>query len=603
MTDENLENNEIENVEETSPRTRPLPYATDPGYKDLLLKYQNGDWDACTSLIETLLKNYPGDSGLIEFQNEVRVKQSLQQSTVVTDKEDRRKNVLKTGGMIGIIVIVLGAIIIFGYSAISKYTTRVSSAQQTQQAETSYRTLRTKLENAEDLIQSGRPTGALLLLEEIQEVDPEFEGLAETIERAETIVYLDTLLAEANQQYVDGLLEESLQTYQKIDSIEPSYRDTRLRMSQVEQDIEINRLLAEISASYDIQDWQAVIDAYEAIIELDPATDLDEHREKLFTAYMNLIIETADKIDSTIEDVDKAQEYYKAALALFPQDREFAGERAELQKLATKLIANNYFLFAMDLLETEGYGPDTMYEVLRILNAANNIGAGSPAIEQEIERATLFVSGFDQLVVADLDGAIDDLELLYRQDPDYGEGLVQYLLFEAYLARGDLLFTYAEYEAARGEYELAETFAWGDHGNALRLFEVEIRIGYALRRLGLMTEAAEYYNYALNLVNFHDKVRVTGEIEQIENFEAAREALLIKDEWNAARLFEIVLEDVSVIYTLEEAEVKRGQSLYMLAFDTGSTASALREINELGVITSFKYDQQIQIPRFIEADE
>ncbi|MBN2045275.1 MAG: hypothetical protein JW757_09665 [Anaerolineales bacterium] len=603
MTDQNLESNQFEPIEENNPRTRPQPYANDPAYQELLRQYQNGDWSACHDLIEELLSRYPGDPGLFEFQTEVRVKQSLQKSNLVTAKEDRRRFVFKTGAWVIIGGVVLVLVLAGAFVGIGRYQARLNYVRATQQAETLLYSLTTKLSNANDLIRSGRPTGALALLEEIQEIDPEFEGLTEAIGQAEELIRLDELYLQAGQYYAGGMLEDALATYQEIEDAMPSYKDTRLRIREVEQVIEIDRLVSVIHDSYDNFEWQAMVDAKDAIFELNPATNLTEVDEKLFTAYMNLIIEVAEKDDATLEDIDLAQEYYKAALALFPQNKEFADERAELQKLATRLISNNYYIFAMDLLETEGYGPETMAEALRLLNLANNIGAGSPAITLEIERATLFAQGFDKMARSDYEGAITDLELLYRQEPGYGNGIVQYLLFEAYQAQGDVFYTYADYDSARDNYELAETFAWGDYGNTLRLFEVEIRIGYTLRRLGLLEEAAEYYNYALNLVSYQDRVRQFGEISQIEDYEAAREALAIKDEWNAARLFETVLEDYSVIYTVEEAQAKRGQSLFMVAYNSGSTVNALRQVNDLGILTSFRYDQQIQIPLFLEDAE
>jgi tetratricopeptide (TPR) repeat protein len=539
----------------------------------------------------------------LEFQDEIRIKHVLQVSNEMSDKEDRRKTLIRFGMWLAIGVVVIGGLLTVVFFSMNRYQTRVNAVRETQQAQIQYQTLNTKLENAQDLLRSGRPADAMEFLEEIEAEDPEFPGLEEAVAQAEKLIDLATRYQEATQYLDDGMLEEALSAFQKIEEIEPSYRDTRIRISQAEEALEIIQLKADIETSYEQQDWQAVVDASERIMELDSATDLSGLDDKLFTAYMNLIVATADRIDATIEDIDRAQEYYRAALALFPQSREYAREREELQSLATRLIANNYYIFAMDLLKTEGYGPGTMYEVLRLLNKANTTSEGSPAIDLEIRRGTLFVNGFDKLAAGELDGGIEDLELLYRQDPDYGEGLVQYLLFEAYMSRGDLLFTYGEYDNARADYELAETFAWGDNSNNLRLFEIEIRIGYTLRRLGQLEEAAEYYNYALNLVDFRDRVRRLGEVSQIEEFEAALVAFANKDEWNAARLFETVLEDYSVIYTYEETEVKRGQSLYMLAFESGSTVGAIREENDLGIITSFKFDQVLQLPLFVEADE
>ena len=56
-------NKDIETEDNEAPEipideTRPLPYAKDPLYKDLLKHYQNADWDAGLEVINSMLKEY-----------------------------------------------------------------------------------------------------------------------------------------------------------------------------------------------------------------------------------------------------------------------------------------------------------------------------------------------------------------------------------------------------------------------------------------------------------------------------------------------------------------------------------------------------------------
>jgi tetratricopeptide (TPR) repeat protein len=445
-------------------------------------------------------------------------------------------------------------------------------------------------------LQAERATDALELLREIQSVAPDFMEVSELITEAERLYALGQEYTQALQLYNQGSLEDALEIFKRIEEQEPGFRDTGLKIAEIEDELEIQRLFGVIDVSSQVQDWQAVIDAYDQILALDPTTSFDGLEEILFLGYLNLIREIAGSDDVTIDDIDRATEYYYNALALLPQNREFAAEREELQRVATTLIGNRYYLFAVDLLNSQGFSPSVMNEALRLLRLADNIGAGSPAITAAIEQAELFVTGYDALSNGRYGDAISQLEGLYRLDADYGDGMVQYLLYEAYTARGDLLYTYGDYVEARSDYELAETFGWGDYGNALRLFEVEIRIGFTLRRLYLLNEAAEYYNYAFSLIEFEEKAYQSGDNDLIATWEDAQVAFARNDEFNAARLFESVLEKIEVAYSFETVEVSRGDSIFEIAYNYGSTAQIIRDYNQLGVVTVFKVDQEITVP-------
>ena len=65
------------NLETPIDETRPLPYAKDPLYKDLLKHYQNADWDAGLDVLKSMLKEYPNDPGLLEFEHEIQMRVSM----------------------------------------------------------------------------------------------------------------------------------------------------------------------------------------------------------------------------------------------------------------------------------------------------------------------------------------------------------------------------------------------------------------------------------------------------------------------------------------------------------------------------------------------
>lgn len=585
---------------EEGSKTQPLPYAQDPGYQALLTAYQNGDWAESERLVTDLLTRFPDDKNLLQFQNEIGVKAGLQHLADEQAAIERRESRIKLATRAALGTVILLVVGFIGYLALSAYQTRVAAIRAEQTAAALAITLETKSHNAEALLQAGREEEALDLYLEIQSLDPDFPGIDEKVAEASLLVQIEEQYQLGMQQQADGDLEQAHETFVELKTLAPFYRDVNQRILQIEDDIEIETLRARIPIAHSEGEWEEVVQAYARMKEIDPGVDHSDLDEYIFISFRNLIVETADQADVTLEEIDTAESYYRQALSIAPQSREFAGERAELQEVATRLIANRYYLFAVDLMVSGYYSEDSIKETLRILNLANSIGAGSPTITNEIERTQLFLDGFMALSDGRLDAAIEDLEALFRQNPNFAEGFVEYLLYEAYLARGDLFYTFSEFTNAQQDYEKAEVFARGDHGSLMQLFQIEIRIGYNLRRMTLLRESAEYYQYALELIDLSARAAALGETELAQDYQAARTAAAQGDHWNATRLFESVIGNIDKIYDAEAITVSRGASIFQLAFSNGSSVSAIRNVNNLGSLSTFRFDQEISIPVILE---
>ena len=604
MTDElnnNIETEDSENGEAPLEEARPLPYAADPNYKDLLKHYQNADWDAGLDVITSLLKVYPEDPGLLEFEHEIQMRVSMQRVGQESDRVERREQLIKVGTQV-VIGLVAATIVFFAIRwGFNLYNSRVDQARLERTQVALAQELASKYESAEKYMQGGRINEALALYEEIQEIDPEYDEVSAKIVEAEALLELEAVYQQGRSEYLDGELETAKQTLQKVLSVNPRYKDAAIIVKNIDNTLTIEALRQQAQEAYENNDWKGVVQSTEEIKRIDNTTDLSDLEVQIFTSLMNLVIETAESGNASVEDVELAERYYREALALFPQNKDFAKERAELQRVASDLVANKFYIFALQLIEQEDYSIESMEEALRLLNKATNIGTGSPAIAAEISQLTLFLSAFDNFVGRRWEQAIDRFEQLYRTSPDYGNGMLKYLIYETYLARGDTFYSFAEYSNARTDYEAAETYARvSDQGNTLRLYQIEIRIGYTLRKLALPAEASEYFSYALNLVNFSDKLEA-NEQDIWNTYLEAEASLAGKDYWNAARLFEILLEDADTIYDFETLSISRGDSLAHIAFQYGSSVDAILLSNpNLGDSLTARTDQEIRIPILAE---
>lgn len=603
MTDEmneDIETEENEPVELPDEETRPLPYAKDSEYLDLLKYYQNADWEDALNVLKSLLAKYPEDAALLEFQHEIQMRFNMQQVGQIYDRAEKQQQFARIGLRV-LIALAVAAVLIFAVNfGIDFIQARVEADQVARTQAAQAQSLAAKFANAEKFMRADRVTEALTLLEEIQAEDPAYEGVAEMIEQAQAREALAELYQQGRAEYETGDLDSAKETLKSVLEVDPRYKDAASLVNRIENIQSIDALRVQASQAYQDGDWLGVVTAFEEIKEIDNSTDTTDLEEELFISYMNLVIETAEGGEATVEDVGQAEQYYRAALAIFPQNKEFEKERADLQRIAINLLANKFYIYAVDLIEQEDYSIDSMREALKLLTRASNIGSGSPAIASEISQLTDFLTAFDNYTARRWESAIDGFEQLYRISPDYANGMLKYLLYETYLARGDTFYSFAEYENAREDYNMAETFAWGDEGNKLRLFQIEIRIGSTLRRLTLAGEASEYYSYALTLVNFPEKLGA-GQQELSETWQEAEGSLASGDFWNAARLYEILLEDVEMVYQFETISIRRGDSLAHLAFRYGSSVDAILLYNDnLGDSLIVRSDQEIRIPTLVE---
>lgn len=604
MTEElhnDSENEEMEPVPASEEiRTRPLPYANDPAYGELLKHYQNADWNACLPVVESLLQAYPEDENLLEFKQEIEMRNSLLKLSLETESQDRRENLKKIGIRVLIGFGIFAVVLIAAFWAYNSYQARVAQRNlEIQQTETASK-LAGMYENAQNLLDGGRADEALELFLEIQAEDPEYEGLAENIAEAESLIALEAKYVEANRLYADGDLEGALEIFREIVEEDQRYKDASLLVTQIENTLKINELMIVAENAFGAGEWKMVVETVDQILEIDATADISSLDLALFTSYLNLVIETASKADVTLEDVDKAYEYYRKALAIFPQDREFENERAELQRTAISLLANKYLLYAKELLETENYSQQAVEQALSFLNRANNIGSGSEALESEIRVLQLYLSILEDFNNFRWDSAISSLEQLKRTDENYANGMVAYLLYEAYLSRGTTLSDFGEYTLARSDFDQAEIYARGDSGNLLRIFSTQIAVGANLRRLSLTELAANIYRFAANQVHFVSKLG-SDYPDQLNAFYEAEAAYAEGDYWNAARLYEIALEDTSMIYETTAVTVTRGTMIGQVAFQNGSSIGAILQLNpQLGENLVVRSDMEIQVPTLAE---
>ncbi len=571
-------------------------YQDSPIYQELILYFQRAEWKMCLENINTLLAQYPEDVHLASLASDVEFRLAVEmkeQQISDRDKSEARQRLLARVLSIVLWVALVTVLFLVFQKAYQVY---IANLKVNQEAALLDQTLTTLLNDGDIYLESGRPEEALRLYYEIQRLDPDFMQLDERIARARRLLEIETAYQQAYEAFESGDINLAAGLLEDIQRIAPGYKNVDILVGKIETQRKIDRLLNEMQDQFAEGNWEGVIDAHEQLKKLAPFTQVDEIDQILFISYRNLIIEIAGDVDASLDDIEAAERYYRAALALFPQDKKYALERDELQRVAVDLLANKYYLYGVGLLKSSNYSVEGVQEAIRILNKAENIGSGSPVIRDEIGKAQLFLESYNLFLGQSWDAAIDGLEQLRRKDEEYADGMLKYLLYEAYLARGDSLLAYSEFDGALLDYQDAEKYAWANEDNKMRLFQVQVRIAYVLSRQWRYAEAAEFYRYAFGLIEYRKRLTTTESQDLLDILDNAMTAFNNGDPITATRYYQKALEEEKKLYTYELVRVWHGDSLAQVAYFHNSTVGALLQSNRLGNNLVIENDQEILVP-------
>lgn len=559
-----------------------LPYRKTPEYRRLLEHFQSAEWEACLVSLDRLLADFPDDTHLVDFRHDVQVRSEREHHSARQSASDqqvaRRQAVARTvfGGVAVILMVGVGLWLAGAYR--QEETRRMLAVQATQTADA----LTAQEEMAAVFMKVGRAQEALDLYLEIQQTDPLRAGLGEAMAAARQAVAAEQSYQQGLRAMQAGDNARALELLQEVARLEPNYKDTAGLIEEVSKRQQVAALVQAIDEAYDRGDFGAVILNHEAIQALDPYADLSELEEKLFSSYQDVILKIAAKPDPTTEEIEAAARYYRTALALFPQSIAYAREQKELQEVAIELLASQYYLQGINLLENSDYTIEGLQQSMLVLQRAREKAPDSVLADAAIEKAEKFIDAYDALVRSDWDKAISVFEDLYKRDSEFAGGRVRSFLYDAHVARGDLLMLNADFAGALADFQAAEQHAWAQQENVLRLFQIEIRVAGALRKLGRLDQAVEFYQFSFKQMSAAANLSKPENSDLRETIAQAELAVSQGNAVGALDLYEQAVEESDPLYDLKEINARRGDTLPNIAFERGSTLVSLISANDLG---------------------
>ncbi|MBN2228163.1 MAG: hypothetical protein JW779_01145, partial [Candidatus Thorarchaeota archaeon] len=429
-------------------------------------------------LANALREKYPDAKDIRQLQEEIEIRLLLEKLFKIKVRNTRIRNVI-SASIIIFMIILIGYLIYSSFAnfrqTLSEQLTNNQQEIQTQQ-ETAIESL---VLQAQTLLDSQNLTLARDIIEEIEQLNPEDQSIPSLRATESYISELDELYTEAQAEQTEGNLDQALTLYEQIAGEFPNFRDVNLQITAIEQQLLIQEKLQLAQEAYQNQVWATVILEYEGAIALDNSLLDDNIKSELVNSYIKSIVQLIDKEDTTIDDIELAETYYKRSLALIPQSKAFEDERKTLDTLILNLLVVKYLEYADTLIDQKPFDEASIKVALKYLNSAYRLNPENTSLENEVKKTEYYYTGVQNFYGLDWSQCISTLELLREMDSEFGNQVASYLLYEAYMAYGTQRASYGLYLDAKHNFEEAEFLVWDQIGTPTRIFYTQLEIAYS----------------------------------------------------------------------------------------------------------------------------
>lgn len=564
--------------------------STDPEYQKLAEYYQKAEFNKCNELLAILLKRYPEDPKLLEFEKDLEMQLSLRninQIYSIKEKEQKKKTTIRMSALTIAAIVFVVLVFIGSFWILSREI--ISQRQRNNAIQ-----LASLEGQAVELLNSGQPQIAAGLIEKMRAIDPSYGSLPDLSDRANLLMQLESTYQTARGLMDQGDYKGALMLFNEIDTTQPGLWDVSQQKSKSETMIQVAALMQAGNDAYQAGKWSEVIMAYESALELDHQLNDPIMKEQLLNGYLRRIIEMLENDSTSVEDIEKAEQYYRKATAMIPQSKAFASERENLQKVSSSLLQLKFTQTARALLEENNQSITSISKAVSYLNKAVNLDPNNAQLKTDLRNASLYQIAFRYYLDMNWGLAISNLNQLMAVNQNYANGNAKLLLYEAYYSLGAQYYSVGVYQDARSNLEQAEILAYDQTNNRLKLFQVQMMLGDTIAKMGDYANAVSYYQYALNTVGAYNRASADTNLStQLVEAEILAAAGNMQE---AANYYYQIHQGISNIYTITEVEAPDGVCLAFFAYENHSTSDAIIEVNNLPKSAIITFGREIKVP-------
>lgn len=366
-----------------------------PLYRQIQTLINQGNWAKAQAPLADLLNLYPGDPYLQQLAAAARARSALLGPGEVITVEPIRHDAHK-GLNLKLIGLGLAVILLLCMAAGAIITWQfLLSDTTTAGRQTHLEQLRSEAELA---FSSGDYDRAVSAYNEVLQLEPNDRQSRIRLEEATQLRATASLYSEAIAEMEAHHWEASLSILQQIETGQPGYRDVAARINFVQQQQNLSARFSEAESAFNQSDYKQAIELYEALQAEDYGFQRDIVQDHLFLSYLQLGLAEEAAAGNNSQQLQAALDKFEKALTLHPDDSQARGE--------SQLIR-------------------------------------------------LYLAGLAEFKAKNWDQAISNLSAVYEAQPDFGNGSVGQLLYEAYVAQGDELFENGQFEQAMAKYKEA----------------------------------------------------------------------------------------------------------------------------------------------------
>ncbi len=574
-------------------------FEQDPNWLNIQVEFQKGNWATAHNMLEDLVKKYPLQRELREFQKEMKVRARIDEDEVQDIQDERRSRTRRIVVRTFVGIAIIGLLFYGAYSLSGFIQGLIENARGLAAQELETITLASRFRDAQNLLQSGRAEEALELFNQIALEDPDYPNLDVFRQEASTAIALDNEYDEAIAEIDSGNFDTALALLNDLNDKSPGYRDVLLRIERIGQLQTLSDWYAQANQAFDERRWEDAASNFEQIRLTDITYRTDEIEEKLFSSYINAAQGVLNQVEiGGLEDnlagLETASGYFEKALALRPQDPTALETREQIRETVRNELVENYVAAAISAITDQEDSLAALNIAEFYFGKALRLKPQDSDLQQQFDFVNKFLNAQDNFLGSNWSAVITDLEVVFTEEPDFANGAARQTLYDAYIQRGNLALTLGEYENAIADFRRAAEVARSSPEGSLLVYEAQINLAYSLGLLRGYEESVVLYQEALTLLEesdqnpgaeFWEAVAGAQALADDGNYQAAyiqfREALNRGDQFYNNFIVHIVRED---------------DYLSQIALLYGTTVQAIVRLNDITDPNRIFEGQELFIP-------
>ncbi len=531
-------------------------YLNHPTFNSAMKHFQEGDWNASLKEVDWLLKQFPLERDLKHLRKDINIRATMDSEERSDDAIYNRQRMLKLSiraGAIFAVVILIGLTFSSFSDVIQEKLqfARTAIEQEVQSIE-----LASKFRDAQALLQADRPDEAYVLLQEILERGGDFPGLQDALTNATSSSTLKTKYEEAARLLEIQDLTAARALLDEIYLESPNYRDVPVLISNLDGMSAFTELYQQSTMYFEAEQWEQALTGFETLRSMDPGFQGEQVLDQLFQSYVNAARTVLVDREDSLEALRTAENYFRKALALRPQN---------------------------------------------------------PEIKSERELARLYIDAQADYLSGQWSEVISSLEVVHSKETDYAAGAALQTLYEAYVARGDNRLAAGEYEHALSDFQRAVILAEQDPEAVLRLYEAQLKVAEAQGAQNNYEAAVLLYRSAVELSRLKDRAKQSdltqlALLEEAEYFATSGNFSVSYERYRSAlgivpgnyclsfEPYQEALHSNTYIQSMQKHVVETGEYLTLIANRYYSTVCAIVLANEISDPNTIFLGQELLIP-------